>query len=231
MIDYSIGITTYSKRYDKFLINLMSEIRKDINNEIILGINGDYHEEFNENYRKNILELSTKYDKVFPFIYTKFRSLSKLWNNIVINASHEYVLILNDDISITNSIFWETIETVINKHQTSFKMDNKFCYFIIKKSELNEVGWFNERLLGIGWEDNDFSDRYEKQFNRPLLNIVDILGIKRFTDMQDRIVNQRRGLMGFNSYSEFNREVYNENLIPIQQYPYEDFFWKNYNKL
>ena len=231
MINYSIGITTYSYRYEKFLINLISEIRKNKDNEIILAINGNYNENFDEVYKKNVLELSSKYNDIFPFVYPNFRSLAKMWNNIVINSTNEYVLLLNDDISITDPIFWKLVEENIEKHQTSFGINSSFCAFIIKKSELYEMGWFDERFLGIGWEDNNFYDRYQKQFNRAYLYLTNISGINIHVDIENRIINQRKSISGYEKYSEFNRKIYEQKLESIQQYPYEKFYWDNYSKL
>lgn len=227
MVEYSIGVTTYSYRYKRFLINLVSEIRRDTQSEIILAINGNYKEKFDEEYRKNILELSAKNSNVFPFIYPNFRSLSKMWNNIVVNASCEYVVLLNDDTTIVSPIFWKTVEDNIQKYQSCFRMDSKFCYFVVKKSELNEVGWFDERFLGIGWEDTEFIARYENYFNKKLIDVIGVPGIKTYIDRENIIVNQRVN----DKYSEFNREVYGKNLASIQQYPHEKFYWENKNKL
>lgn len=227
MVDYSIGVTTYSYRYKKFLIDLISEIRQYNQNEIILAVNGNYKEIFNEEYRKNVLELSAKYNKIFPFIYPNFRSLSKMWNNIVINATNEYVLLLNDDTTITSPIFFTEIQQNIEKYQTSFRMNNMFCYFVIKKCELNEMGWFDERFLGIGWEDTEFIARYEKYFNKKFLNINGTSGIKTYIDRENVIINQRKN----DKYSQFNQDVFKKNLPSIQQYPYEKFYWENKDKL
>lgn len=227
MIDYSIGITTYSYRFEKFLINLVKEIRRDKDNEIILAINGNYRQDFDEVFRKRILNFATEYDKIYPFMYPNFRSLAKMWNNIVINATHDYIVILNDDISIFDPIFWKSVERNIELYQTSFKMDNTFCYFVIKRDELEKVGWFDERYLGIGWEDTNFIDRFQTLFKRKFLNILGVPGAKRFTDFENVIVNQRV----IYKYSVFNNEIYDKHLPHIPQYPHERFYWENKDKL
>jgi hypothetical protein len=227
MLNYSIGITTYSYRYERFLVNLISQIRKNNQNELILAINGNHMETFDEDYRRNILKLSSAYYNIFPFIYPNFRSLAKLWNNIMINASNNYVLILNDDISIFDPIFWKSVEENIEKYQTSFKMDHTFCYFVAKRDEIEQVGWFDERFLSIGWEDTEFIERYEKILGKTFLDLEGIPGAKRFDDFQNIIVNQRKSY----KYSAFNQEVYNRKLPPVAQYPHEKFFWEFRNKI
>jgi hypothetical protein len=227
MVNYSIGITTYSYRFNKFLVNLLKEIRTYSQNEIILAINGNYKEDFDENYRKNVLNLASTYNKLYPFIYPKFRSLSKLWNNIVVNSTNDYILLLNDDTTITNPIFFKTVEDNIEKLQTSFYMDGMFCYFVVKKSELIEMEWFDERFLGIGWEDTEFLERYKNVFSRELINIKNVSGIKTYIDKENVIINQR----AYGKYSQFNQDVYLAKLETVKQYPHERFFLDNYDKL
>lgn len=227
-MSYSIGITTYSYRYTKFLKKLLNDIRQFNDNEIILGINGDYKQDFNECYRKEILCFMSTYSKVFPFVFPVFRSLSKIWNNIVINSSNEYVLILNDDTSILNKTFFDLIQENIDLHKTSFMVDGKFCCFVIKKSELNDVGWFDERFLGIGWEDTEFKERYRKKTGRDFLNVNNVLHIKMHIDWENVVINQR---VGGGKYSAFNKEFYEKKELFVEQYPHEKFYWENKEKL
>lgn len=227
MEKFSIGVTTYSYRYSKFLIELINQIRRDNDNEIILAVNGNYGENFDEEYRKNILQLCTRYEKIFPFIYPNFRALSKMWNNIVINSTNDYIVLLNDDTSIWDKSFWEFINNNIKKHNTSFKIDRMFCYFVIKKSELDEVGWFDERFLGIGWEDTEFAFRYKKVMGRDFLNINNAPGIKTYIDRENVIINQKQQ----GKYSKFNEDIYLKKLETTTQYPYEKFYQENKNKL
>lgn len=227
-MNYSIGITTYSYRYDKFLIKLINNIRSFRNNEIILGINGNYKEEFQEKYRKEILRFCSNYKKIFPFVYPNFRSLSKIWNNIAINSSNEYVLILNDDITISNRSFFDAIELTLEKYKTSFEVNGSFCCFVIKKSELLEVGWFDERFLGIGWEDEDFRKRYFNVFKKIFLNVEIKTGYISHVDWENIIVNQKKG---GGKYSGFNQEFFNIKKENCLQYPYEKFYNQNKDKL
>ena len=164
----------------------------------------------------------------FPFIYPNFRSLSKIWNTIVINSSNEYILLLNDDTKITDSAFWKVIEENIIKNQTSFTINTTYSHFVIKKSELEEMGWFDERFLGIGFEDHEFKGRYEKYFNKKILNVECVSGIKTYFDGENAIINQKKANR---KYSKFNEFVYHKKLLPIQQYPYEKFYRNNRDKL
>lgn len=231
-IDYSIGITTYSYRFEKYLVPLLDAIRLYRSNTIILGINGNHKEDFDEDYRKKVLQLASEKKGVFPFIYPNFRSLAKIWNNIIINASHEYILILNDDTSVL-SLFFDTVEKAIEEHKTSFRMDSMFCYFVAKKSEINQLGWFDERFLGIGWEDTEFMERYKRSLDRDLLNITFVPGIKTHICSENCLINQRKAC---GKYTAFNEEVYHKihhKELPSTspQYFHEVFYRENINKL
>ncbi|WP_114637323.1 hypothetical protein [Polynucleobacter necessarius] len=94
---YSVVITTFDKRFDAFLVPLLSQIkgqRPDI--EVIVMINGPVKGAFDEAYRSNILSYVSQFPKVFP----SFQSLAKLWNRGALTASHGRALILNDDLEL-----------------------------------------------------------------------------------------------------------------------------------
>lgn len=226
-MEYSIGITTYSYRFDIFLKSLIKDIRNLTSQEIILGINGNYKENFDEKYRIDLLSYLTNFSKIYPFIYPQFRSLAKIWNNIIINSSNDYILILNDDEKIDSNKFFIDIEKAINTYQSSFIINNNFCHFVIKKEEINKVGYFDERFLGIGWEDSEFKKRYKKILKKEILNI-NIEGIIDYIDRRNIIINQKKA---GGKYSLFNQEVYNKNMKFIEQYPHESFYLENKNKL
>ncbi|MCX7429471.1 MAG: hypothetical protein NTY17_00340, partial [Planctomycetia bacterium] len=99
----SIGITTFKRRL-KSVEDMVSYLKSCDKNIIInLAVNGEVAEDFDEDYRKNILTICLQYDNVFPFFYQEFRSLSKLWNNLIISSKTEYNLILNDDLIFGSS--------------------------------------------------------------------------------------------------------------------------------
>lgn len=230
-LTYSIGITTYSYRFEKYLVPLVEQIRKFTPNELIIGINGDYKVDFDEKYRKEVLQMCSKYKKVFPFLYPQFRSLSKIWNNISINASNNYVLIMNDDTVVKSRDFFTAVQYNLEKYRCSFTMNaetDHFAYFVISRDELERIGWFDERFLGIGWEDLEFKRRYRSIIGKDILNVERILGIETFFDKENCVVNQK---VGQGKYSKFNHLIHDRFLPAIPQYPHERFFWENYDKL
>jgi uncharacterized protein YbgA (DUF1722 family) len=67
-MNYSVCITTFSKRFN-FLEKLVSQVRSFSNCDILISINGDYKQEFNNEYRKQILNLCLKYDNIYPIFF------------------------------------------------------------------------------------------------------------------------------------------------------------------
>jgi len=243
MNKYNIGITTYSYRFDKFLVPLIKSI-KDFkpNSNIILAINGNYNVDFDENYRSKMLEFISKYTNIYPIMFMEFRSLSKLWNSILVNSDTNLNLILNDDVTLTSD-FWNFIDN----HTTigSFKMKSWSSVFL-DRNEVETVGWFDERFLGIGEEDGDFEFRYMKHYQRKFENIY-APGFENHIDNENVLIGSQK----VNSkYSKFNYEfcckkynisieknggpTYNKTniVLPLDKlYPVERFYWENKNDL
>jgi len=241
---YNIGITTYSYRFDDFLVPLIKNIKEfKPDSKIILAINGNYNVDFNEEYRIKILNLISNYSNIYPVMFMEFRSLSKLWNSILINSDTNLNLILNDDVTLTKEFF---VNMDDNTTCGSFKINSSWSAVFLDRDMVNVVGWFDERFLGIGEEDGDFEYRFRQQFQTKFKN-KSFAGFKNHIDKKNVLVGSQK----VNSkYSKFNYEFcckkYN---IPIMEnggatynkmgislpldnlYPVEKFYWENKNKL
>jgi hypothetical protein len=244
MINYSIGITTYDYRFEKYFIKLVDQISSYRPNiPIIVTINGNYKEQFNEEYRKNILNYCSKINNVFPIMFPTFRGLSKLWNTCLIHSPTDKMLILNDDISINHENFFLNLETKLDLD--IFKINKSWSHYYIDRKIVNEIGWFDERLLGIGEEDGDFEYRWCCRYNKKFPNIH-ISDIFNYVEHDGACKNMN---IVFGKYSAFNRSfMYNNkykvdiengvqggiipqplvcnNPVPTQ-YTIESFFWQN----
>lgn len=246
---YSIGITTFDKRFETFfkpLIESIKSIRPEI--EIIVMVNAPYQSQMDEYYRSEMLKFLSKFPNVFPHFCSEFRSLSKLWNNELIFASNNFVLVLNDDVSILPNFFDELDNLILENNYKSFKINGSWSHVMLNKSEISKVGWFDERLLGVGEEDGDMEYRWSRFFNSNfksfnsdnIINFVD-----NSSDL--RILKHSES-----KYSKFNRDFINSKYqvdfvsgekwgmfeFPMkqiiedkEQYQYEFFFEKNKNNL
>ena len=246
-MSYTIGITTFSKRYD-LVVTLVNQIRSFTNETVIITINGEKDGVFDDEYRKKMLELCSNFPNVFPTFFIETRGLSKLWNTVLIMSNDEHVLMLNDDIEINSSHIFD----IVNEHikSNSFtglsRINNSFSHFVVSKGIMNTIGYFDERLLGFGEEDGDVTYRMLKHG----INVANIYS----PNVINIVSNIRHDYIksGIGKYSFFNRDfVYNqkylanstsilkgmfdtpmEQLLPdINQYPTEKFFKDNKDKL
>ena len=201
---YSIGIVTYIKRYEKYFQPLIKQIkflRPDI--EIIVCVNGEHKKPFDNDYRSDILRFVSNYENIFPIFYPEFRSLSKLWNMNLINSSNNCILLLNDDISINSHIFFDKLEeAIVNSEQRSFKINGSWSHAFLNRIEISQVGWFDERYLGVGEEDGDFEWRWGKKFGNNFQSIF-IPGITNHVEQNDCLDGIEKVN---NKYSKFNHD-------------------------
>lgn len=248
----SIGITTFKHRFEEYFVPLLSQVRRfNPEIEIIVAINGEHQLEFCEEYRKKILRFLATEQKVFPIFFPQFRGVAKLWNTIVIHASQDHILMLNDDISINDPNFLEIITLFLKKNRLrSFTIKQSFSHFVIAKEELDALGYFDERLLGIGEEDGDFVWRYMEQFGEPLQNA----NLDCFKNLSSKTADYKIPNITSQTdskYSRFNRDfMFREKYkqaadgiqgmfdFPVhckspstQQYPNEKFYRQNKSKL
>jgi len=243
---FSIGITTFSKRID-LVISLVGKIRMFTSCDILIAINGDYDKDFNEDYRKKILELCLTYTNIYPIFFPEQRGLAKLWNTLIVHSKQEWIFIINDDIEITSGEMFDSfIPSVIDKPDI-YIVNGTFCHFLVHKDKIDELGYFDERFLGFGEEDWDMIHRYiEKyQFNIEYVYVGGVVTV--ISSLADDNI---RGINGYGKYSDFNCYFRDQKYRPdnegiksnfqypvvkviddIKQYPYENFFKLNKHKL
>lgn len=247
-MELTIGITTFSKRFD-YLTKLITQIRKfNKKDKILICVNGEKNGDFDENFRKNILNLCSFFEHVYPIFFIEIRGLSKMWNTLIITSNTDNVLLLNDDIEILNKDFFDIIKN--NSRQKDFsgilRINNSFSHFLVNKKIINSLGYFDERLLGFGEEDGDIIYRMQKEGitlnNIYIENIINLISTTRHDEIKK----------GIGKYSNYNRSyIYEqkyekdltseikgifdtpmkEKLTNLNCYPMEDFFDRNKENL
>jgi GR25 family glycosyltransferase involved in LPS biosynthesis len=243
-MNYSIGIVSFNKRFETYFKPLIKVIKDNSDIEVIVCVNGSLREGFDQIYRKELLNFLAEYDKVYPMIFTSFRSLSKLWNNLIINSTNDNILILNDDVKILDKNFFEDIEQNINNDL--FTINESWSHFVANKTQMTELGFFDERLLGVGEEDGDMVFRYINKYGQRPKNIT---SQNLFNISSNE--NQENMKKGIGKYSLFNRSfMFNhkysmqsngiqgmfdypviQNIPDANLYPYEKFYLDNINNL
>lgn len=249
---FTIGITTFERRFETFFVPLVKQLRA-MNDEIevVVAVNGEHQRRFSEPYRAALLRFVTTQPNIYPIIFPQFRGLAKLWNSIIINASNDHILMLNDDVAITQKKFLEKIKKSLMRNQgRSFTINGSWSHFVISRDEIDRLGYFDERLLGIGEEDGDIAWRYIAYYGFPIYD-YSISGISNFSEetMGERPANIACHSGG--KYSQFNRSfVYQSKYqndpqgikgmfdAPMslkdkeqRQYPHERFYRNNRENL
>ena len=200
MTNYSIGITTYKYRFEKWfkpLVNQIKEFRPDV--EVMVSVNGENNETFDEQFRSDFLSFVSKKRNTHVTMYPTFRSLCKMWNNLMINASNHKVLLLNDDITIRSARFFDELEKVVEMDSGFFKINRSWSHSLLDRRMVDKIGWFDERFLSIGEEDGDFEWRVGKAGGRVF--DVSLPDIENHVDHENCLV----GMDKVNAkYSKFN---------------------------
>jgi hypothetical protein len=241
----TIGITTFEARFDQYFVPLLKRIRDCTDNEIVVAVNGENSRPFGAEYRRKLLNCIADYENVYPIFFPRFRGLSKLWNSIAIHATHDHILMLNDDIMIESKNFMNDVcDSLCRNRGRTFLINRSWSHFLVSRDELDALGYFDERLLGIGEEDGDMSWRYIKQYGEAISSFK----IKGFQNFAEESVRSYKPVNiqthSGTKYSLFNKKfIHEEKYSPVaegikgmfetsvemkdpgeRQYPYERFF-------
>ena len=254
--EYSICIATFVKRFKTYFKPLLTSIKAmRPEAEIIVVVNGEHNQLFDQEYRRDMLNFLSEFDNVYPIILTQHRSCSKLWNTALLNATNDLCLRIDDDVTIPNDSFFNLLDQVIlQTNSKSFKINGSWSHTLLNRREIDSVGWFDERFLGGGEEDGDFEWRWADRYGEEFLNIQG-LPISNHWDQMDfddclvghRKVNGKRSMFNLEfvnrKYMEHpNGKAYgimcengNKKVIcvdpTLNQYPNESFYWQNRSKL
>jgi hypothetical protein len=246
MNNITVSLVTFKERRS-LISKLIPRLRECIPDmvDIILAVNGNYDEPMPEDYRVEMLNLCAAHKNVYPLMCPDFMSLSKLWNTLVLFSKTEYNFILTDDLVVNNdNVFVEVQKYIQQTQEEFFTINNGFSHFVLTKTFLHQIGYFDERLLAYGEEDGDLVHRYIKMFGRnaPTLTIPNFyngaayhLRMKNTETHIDNKPTINREIAKI-KYQEDPGGIYGMNATPIsqtglledyQQYPYEDFVRKN----
>jgi len=156
---YSIGVVTYVNRYEIHFLPLIKRLITVFpDTQIVIAINGYYDEEIQKNYLAKITGLLATYKNVNFVTYQTGESLSKLWNQLLINSKTDKTFIFNDDIKIA-SCFRNKLEQSGVLDEKCGLINSSWSHFLMSKTIVNINGWFDERFPGVGYEDQDYEIR------------------------------------------------------------------------
>jgi hypothetical protein len=155
---YSIGVVTYHARFDTYFVPLIKNLARIFpDKEILCVINGHKDRSLQIKYLDKVTRFLKQFPNVRYLTYDEGQSLSKCWNQLIILSHAEKTLILNDDTDMSD-YFREQLENNIDNYEF-FTINHSFSHFVISKNTVKKVGWFEERLVHVGWEDTDYRFR------------------------------------------------------------------------
>lgn len=215
-MNYSIGIVTYHARFEKYFVPLVKKINEFFPNiEIICIANGHPEEEIQIKYLKKFTSFLKTINNSRYLTYEKNQSLAKCWNQIIIQSDIEGCLLLNDDTQITELFKIEFENKIIRKNLNFSIINETWSHFFITKKIIDEVGWFDENLLGIGQEDTDYMFRMSLK-NMHITN-TECLGIENYIAPAENPSWKEISTIVDGKYSTINKDYIKE------KYYTEDF--------
>jgi len=155
----SIGIATFKDRYWNCLVPLLRKLAYLFpKSELIVVANGHVRQEEQKTYLSKIHTYCSQFDNIKLIVHQHPVGLSAIWNQIIRNANNDLILILNDDVDIKIN-FPKLISQVLDFNPTLLTINKFWSHFVISKPVYDQVGDFDEGLLEIGGEDDDYAAR------------------------------------------------------------------------
>ncbi len=212
--DLSIGITTFEHRFDRYFVPLLGRIREYAGNEIVVAVNGEHERAFDEEYRRRMLECLARHANVYPVVFPRFRGLSKLWNSIIVHATGDHILMLNDDVMIERREFVEDVCAALRRNGgRTFLINRSWSHFVVSREEIDALGYFDERLLGIGEEDGDMTWRYIERYGSAIPSVK----IRGFVNYAEETVRTYKPV-NIQTHSGTKYSLFNRRFMVTEKY-------------
>jgi GT2 family glycosyltransferase len=106
------------------------------------------------------IQKSASPEKINYFDGTGYESFSKLVNTCVASADTETVIIMSDKVMPTASDISKVLDLLDQGY--AFVALYRLAFFGFKKELMRQVGMFDERFVGGGYEDDDFYIRLKE---------------------------------------------------------------------
>jgi Flp pilus assembly protein TadD len=204
--EYSIGVVTYLGRYEAYFQPLMRELVAIFpDREIVVFINGHYDIAKQTAYLRRVTAFLSAFPNVRYVTHIEHQSLARGWNHLVWMSGSSRVLICNDDLRI-QPVFRKDMEAGLAAHPDFFVINRSWSHFIMSREVIRQVGWFDERFKGVGYEDGDYMVRLVAS-NLPMVSVA-CKGVNNIVASQANAgwANQSKVTRG--KYSLMNEEFF-----------------------
>jgi hypothetical protein len=158
-IPFTIGITTFLNRYEncfKVLINKVTVLFPEC--QIVVVANGHVKKEEQKIFLKSIKHYCKQFSNVQIISFIEPKGLSFIWNRIIEASEFKKILILNDDLKIKKTFKKFMLGSGILNADIAV-INKSWSHYFLTKDLFNVIGSFDEGLLEIGGEDDDYSAR------------------------------------------------------------------------
>jgi len=216
--DYSIGVTTFLDRYNIFFKGLLQKLVFLFpDKEIIVAVNGHVKKGEQIKYLEEIAGYTKNFKNVFLIKYVEPQGLSKLWNEIIKKSESSKILMLNDDLKLAPSFRSEFESSNIIRERIAV-INKTWGHYLISKSIIEQVGWFDENLLEIGGEDDDYCARLA--IEGILLKHFQIRSIANFSKAL-KVNSYGKDMTGEHRYSAYNTDYLLDKKWVTSNEPFE----------
>jgi hypothetical protein len=219
---YAIGVVTYVKRFEEYFQPLVAQLDRIFPGvEKNFVINGFYDQEQQQKYL----------DRALPFLrgstarsvtyYQENQSLSRCWNQLILNSTNKKILILNDDL-ILRPLFRLFLEAQIGRFDTAV-INRSWSHFFLTKSIVKKIGWFDERFPGVGQEDGDYVLRLAEYYgirnsNHNYIHNIYCFGVKNIVAKNPDPGWKRQSQTLGEKYTKANTEFLNSKWQVLERY-------------
>ena len=177
-IPFTVGIVTYIIRFSMFQAVLEKLHHAFSDRRIIVAVNGYYKPDLQKEYLARLQEFTSGFPNVLLIPHYQPQALCKLWNEIILSSVTEKIFIVNDDIDISPGFREVFLDSGILEREITL-INGSWSHFVISKKIVAQVGWFDERLMGVGGEDWDYEARMA--FTGTPLSLSTLRGIRNLS--------------------------------------------------
>lgn len=180
---FSIGVTTYAARYNTYFKRLILQLSALFpDTEIVVSVNGYYDPDKQRAYLRELHEFLIKFPHVRYSVFEESKGLSSLWNRLIDRSSHEKIIVLNDDLELSPLFRFFLERSAILDHEVAV-INKSWSHYLISRSVIGRIGWFDENFPAIGNEDWDYACRLTLAGQEPVQ--VKVRGIRNIEDHPD----------------------------------------------
>jgi hypothetical protein len=237
----AIIITTFDARLDAYCLPLIRGIRASgVTLPIIVIVNGALPGQQMD--RSKFIQAVADEPRTFILSLRVMVGLSRLWNLGIQIASTDICIILNDDLLIDTKMIARDFDALVSAAERSGLAvgNNSWSHFAISRTCISSVGWFEERLLGFGEEDGDYTIRFFEAFGQ-LPTDVSLSGFINVVAQDRQAIPAGRGKYSLQNQafmlSKFGFQadldaltspgIVERKLPELDAYPAEEFRWQN----